>query len=223
MYATICTRPDLVYYVSVVSRYMGRPGKQHWEAVKWIFRYLKGSSHVGLVYRKQEDYDITVIGHVDADYAGCLDSRRSLTDYVFKLCGNVVSWKCNLQHVVLLSTTEAEFIVVTEAIKEAIWMRGMTTNLGIDCDVASVYSDNQSGIHLAKNQVYHERTKHIDVRLYFVRDVIARGEVNLLKVSTLDNPADMVTLLPGLKFIYCLKLLSILMCKHESRWRIVKA
>lgn len=147
---------------------------------------------------------------MDSDYAGCLDTRRSLTGFVFKFCGNTVSWKCNLQHVVSLSTTEAEFMAVTEAIKEAIWMKAMALHLGGKQSTSMVFCDSQSGIHLAKNQVYHERTKHIDVRLHFVREVIAKGEVCLEKIGTEDNPADMMTKsLPGKKFQHCLEILGI--------------
>ena len=105
-------------------------------------------------------------GFVDPDYAGHIDTSKSLTKYVFQFCGNTVSWKCKLQKVVSLSTTEAEFIVVTEAVKEAIWMKGMTTSLQAQKGGAKVYCDNQSGIYLAKNQTFHERTKHIDVKFH---------------------------------------------------------
>ena len=151
-----------------------------------------------------------VVGFVDSDYVGCLDTRRSLTGYVFKFCGNTVSWKCNLQHVVSLSTTEAEFIALTEAIKEAMWMKGMATSLHTKVKGAKVYCDSQSGIHLAKNQTYHERTKHIDVKLHFVREVIAKGEVVIEKVHTEDNPADALTkALLGPKFKHCVQIMKV--------------
>ena len=160
-------RLDLAYAVSLVSRYMGKPGKLHWEALKWIFKYLKGTCKEGLLYAKHESSMDDVVGFVDSNYAGCLDTIRLLTGYVFKFCGNTVSWKCNLQHVVSLSITEAEFIALIEAIKEAVWMKGMTTSLHTKVKGAKVYCDSQSGIHLAKNQTYHERTKHVDVKLHF--------------------------------------------------------
>lgn len=210
MYAMICTRPDLAYAMSLVSRYMGKPGKLHWEAMKWIFRYVKGTSDVGLLYLRHEGSIFGVTGFVDSDYAGCLDTRRSLTGYVFKFCDNTVSWKCNLQHVVSLSTTEAEFIAVTEAI----WMKGMAISLKADHAVPKVFCDSQSGIHLAKNQVYHERTKHRDVKLHFVREIVAKEEVQLEKISTDDNPADLFTkALPGLKFKHCLRILRVTECE----------
>ncbi|XP_075515339.1 secreted RxLR effector protein 161-like [Primulina tabacum] len=144
MYAMICTRPDLAYAVSLVSRYISKPGRNHWEAMKWIFRYLRGTLGVGLLYGKRKESTEVIEGHVDADYAGCLDSRRLLTCYVFKYHGNVVSWKCNLQQVVTLSTTEVEFIAVTEVIKEALWISGMVAELKPqETAIAKVYCDSQ--------------------------------------------------------------------------------
>ncbi|KAH9716242.1 hypothetical protein KPL71_021390 [Citrus sinensis] len=103
MYAIVLTRPDISHAVSVVSRYMASPGKKHWKGVKWILRYLKGD----------------------------LDRRRSLTGYLFMLNGCLINWKANLQHVVALSTTEAEFTATTEAAKEAIWLKGLITELDL--------------------------------------------------------------------------------------------
>ncbi|XP_019435951.1 PREDICTED: uncharacterized protein LOC109342419, partial [Lupinus angustifolius] len=163
MYAMICTRPDIAQAVSVVSRYMASPGKVHWKAVKWIMRYLKGTMDIGLLYGKVKGVGSKVIGYVDSDYAGDLDKRRSLTGYVFTLCGCTVSWKATLQSIVALSTTEAEYIAVTEAVKEAIWEKGLIEELGIQLEETTIYCDSQSAIHLTKNPMYHERTKHIDL------------------------------------------------------------
>ena len=99
MYAMVCTRPDLAHAVSVVSRFMGQPGKEHWAAVKRIFRYLKGTSDVGLIYGC--DNPRLVTGYSDSDYSGDADSRRSMTGYVFTLGGFVVSWKVTLQSTVV--------------------------------------------------------------------------------------------------------------------------
>ncbi|CAO2820788.1 unnamed protein product [Amaranthus hypochondriacus] len=118
MYAMVCTRPDLAHAVSVVSRFMSQPGKEHWQAVKRIFRYLKGTSDVGLIYGG--DIQCLVTGYSDSDCAGDIDSRRSMTGYVFTLGGSVVSRKATLQPTVTLLTTEAEYMALTEAAKEGI-------------------------------------------------------------------------------------------------------
>ncbi|XP_062075011.1 secreted RxLR effector protein 161-like [Humulus lupulus] len=103
---------------------MSNPGREHWNAMKWVFRYLKGSTHIGLKFTKRPNNNL-IEGYSDADYAGDRDSRKSTSAYFFLLGGNCVSWRVQLQHVVALSTTESEYIAVTEAIKEAIWIKGL--------------------------------------------------------------------------------------------------
>ncbi|KAJ4718340.1 Retrovirus-related Pol polyprotein from transposon TNT 1-94 [Melia azedarach] len=208
MYAMVCTRPDLAQSVSVVSRFMGEPGKEHWQAVKRIFRYLKGTFDVGLIYRG--DTQCLVTGFSDSDYAGDVDSRRSMTGYVFTLGSSVVSCKATLQPTVTLSTTEAEYMALTEAAKEGIWLKGLVSDLGLHHDQAIVYCDSLSAICLAKDQVHHERTKHIDVRYHFLR---SEKRIKVNKVGTADNPADMFTK-PVLhsKFQHCLDLLNVRSC-----------
>ena len=151
MYAMVCTRPDIAHAVSVVSRFMSKPGKEHWKAVQWIFRYLRGTSNYGLMFDKRTANLGQVVGYSDSDFAGDLDERRSLTGYVFQLCGSCVSWKATLQSVVALSTTEAEFISLTEAVKEAIWLHGFLGDLGVEQVDRVVFCDNQSAIYLAKD------------------------------------------------------------------------
>lgn len=107
-----------------------------------------------------------------------------------------------------LSSTEAEYVVVADVFKEALWLQGILSEVNLLDKVVTIYSDNQSAIHLSKNPVYHDRTKHIDVRFHFVRDVIAQGLITLKKVTTEDNPADMGTkVVTGAKFKHCLNLL----------------
>ena len=117
MFSMICTRPDLAYAISLVSRFMSDPGKEHWSAVKWVLRYLRGTVNHGLIYGKNVSNSVQVQGYVDSDYAGSIDTRKSITGYIFTVCGGVVSWKSTLQSVVALSTTEAEYIAMTEAVK----------------------------------------------------------------------------------------------------------
>ncbi|XP_073121589.1 uncharacterized protein [Henckelia pumila] len=122
-----------------------------------------------------------LVGFVDSDYARNLDIRKSLTRLVFTTFGTAISWKSVLQSVVDLSTTEDEYIAVTEGIKEALWLKGMITELGLKKEMVEVHCDNQSTIHLSKHQIFHERSKHIDVKLHIVRDIIAKGEVKVEK------------------------------------------
>lgn len=131
MYAMVYTRPDISQAVSMVSRYMYNPGKGHWQAVKQILRYIQKTIDVGLLFEQGDTVGQGVIGYVDSDYAGNLDKRRSTTGYVFTFAGEPISWKSTLQSTVALSTTEAEYMVITEAVKEAIWLQGLLENLGL--------------------------------------------------------------------------------------------
>ncbi|KAH9689127.1 hypothetical protein KPL70_015374 [Citrus sinensis] len=150
MYAVVCTRPDISQAVSMVSRYMHNPGKNHWLAVKWILRYLYGTVDVTLLFKK--DCGQQCVGYCDSDFTGDLDKRRSTTGYVFTLGGGPVCWRSILQSTIALSSTEAEYMAATEAVKEAIWLRGLLGDFGIIQKNIKVFCDNQSAIFLAKNQ-----------------------------------------------------------------------
>ncbi|KAG8493469.1 hypothetical protein CXB51_010771 [Gossypium anomalum] len=207
MYVMVCSRLDLSYAVSAVSRYMANPNKELWKAVQWILKYLRGTTDVCLQFGRTRD---GVIGYVDADIAGDFDRRRSLTGYVFTIGGCAISWKATLQTTVALSATEAEYIVITEACKEAIWLKGLFSELNEDLQISTVFCDSQSAIFLTKDQMFHGRTKHIDVRYHFVRDIIARGDIVVSKISTHENLADMMTKsLLITKFEHCLELVGV--------------
>jgi hypothetical protein len=190
MYAMVCTRPDIGHAVGVVSRFMSNPGKAHWEAVKWILRYLRGNKEKCLCFSKGE---LKVQGYVDADFAGEVDHRRSTTGYIFTVGTSAVSWMSRIQKIVALSTTEAEYVAVTEASKELIWLQGLLTELGFIQEDNVLHSDSQSAIHLAKNSAFHSRTKHIDLRYHFIRSLIEDEVLTLRKILGSKNPADMLT------------------------------
>ena len=132
-------------------------------------------------------------GYVDADFAGEIDHRRSTTGYVFTLGDTAVSWVSQLQKIVTLSTTEAEYVAVTEASKEIIWLQGIVAELGLNQGMNVLYSDSQSAIHLARNSAFHSRTKHIGLRYHFIRSLLDNDVLNLVKIEGSKNPADMLT------------------------------
>lgn len=209
MYAMVGSRPDLAYGVGLVSRYMSRPGELHWEAIKWLLRYIKGASKVCLTYTKGKEFAIE--GFSDSDYAADLDRRRSISGYVFRVGGNTVSWRSCLQPIVALCTTEAEYIALTEAVKEGIWISGLLEELGYKQKKFSVWCDSQSAICLSKNKVYHERTKHFASKYHFIRDWVESGEVEVPKIPSSRNPADMLTkVIPVTKFNEALRLLNVI-------------
>lgn len=209
MYAMVGTRPDLAHGIGVVSRYMSKLGNLHWEAVKWLLRYIKGTQDLHLVFTKAEKLEIQ--GFCDSDFGGDLDMKRSTSGYVFTVGDNVVSWKSSLQPVVALSTTEAEFIALTEAVKESIWLKGLLEDFGFSHGAVKVWCDSQSAICLSKNNAYHERTKHVARKFHFIRDIVENGEVDVQKVHTSRNPADILTKVVSVsKFRSALDLLKIL-------------
>uniref|UniRef100_A0A2N9J8U9 Integrase catalytic domain-containing protein n=1 Tax=Fagus sylvatica TaxID=28930 RepID=A0A2N9J8U9_FAGSY len=190
MYAMVCTRPDIAHAVGVVSRFMVNPGKEHWEAVKWIFRYLRGSSKSCLSFGSSKP---VLEGYTDADMAGDLDGRKSTSGFLFTFAGGAVSWQSKLQKCVALSTTEAEYIAATEAGKEMLWMKRFLQDLGLKQDEYVVHCDSQSALDLSKNSTYHSRTKHIDVRYHWLRLIVDQQLMQLRKIHTDKNPADMLT------------------------------
>jgi hypothetical protein len=190
MYAMVCTRPDIAHAVGVVSRYMNNPGKEHWEAVKWILRYLRGTTTHALCFGGSDTF---LQGYVDSDMAGDKDSRRRTTGYVFTIGGTTVSWISKLKKVVALSTTKAEYVAATEASKEMIWLQRFMEELGKKQENNKLYCDSQSAIHLAKNSAFHSKTKHIQLRYHFIRSTLEDGQLKLEKIHTSQNPADMLT------------------------------
>lgn len=211
MYAMVCKKPDISHLVGIVSMYMHNPGKGHWQAVKWILRCIQKTMDVGLLFEQDDTLGQSVNGYVDSDYTGDLDKRRSITGYVFNFAGGPINWKSTLQSTVVLSTTEAEYMAITKAVKEAIWLQGLLENLGLVQEHINVYCDSQSAIHLTKNQVYHACTKHIDVRFHFVREIVDDGKILLQKIKTADNLADiLIKVVTTIKFEHCLNLINIL-------------
>ncbi|XP_075098855.1 secreted RxLR effector protein 161-like [Nicotiana tabacum] len=145
--------------------YMHDPGNEHWQAVKWILRYICNTVDVGLLFEHEDSQYL--VGYCDSDYAGDLDKHRSTTGYVFTFANAPVSWKSTLQSTVALSTTEAEYMAITEAIKEAIWLQGLLRDLGIGQESITLFCDSQSVIQLAKNQeeigrcIFHAFILHV--------------------------------------------------------------
>ena len=128
MYAMVCTRLDISHVIGVVSRFLANPGKAHWEAVKWIFRYLKGTSKVCLSFGGLEP---SLESYIDSYMAGDLDCRKSTSGYLFTFAGGAISWQSKLQKCVSLSTTEVEYITTTKAGKEMLWMKRFLQELDL--------------------------------------------------------------------------------------------
>ena len=139
-----------------------------------------------------------------------MDNKRSTTGYVFTLSKGPICWKSTLQSIVAMSTTEAEYMAVAEVVKEALWLKGLVKELGLNQGGVQMHCDSQSAIYLAKNQVYHARTKHIDVRFHKIREFIVTRDIIMEKVYTLENAVDMLTKpVTVAKFKHCLDLVNV--------------
>lgn len=193
MYLSVLTRPDISYSVSFLSQYNNCFDKIHWTHLKRLLKYLKKTMRYGLVYRKT---GCDLCGFVDADWASCTLDRRSYTGYCFILSGSVISYEAKKQKTVALSSTEAEYMALSESCKEAIYLRNILNELTVLNESLSLclYSDNQSSIKLATNPLFNsKRTKHIDTRHHFVRECVSLNKVKIKYVSTSDMPADIFT------------------------------
>jgi Reverse transcriptase (RNA-dependent DNA polymerase)/Integrase core domain/GAG-pre-integrase domain len=190
MYATLGTRPDICFAVQTVSRFNSKPGLAHWEAVKRIFRYLKGTKDLWLGYGGAVK---ELVGYADAD-GSMSEDRKAVSGYAFLINGGAVSWSAKRQEIISLSTTESEYVAATYAAKEALWLRQLISQLfGINLDATTLFSDNQSAIALTKEHQYHARTKHIDVRFHFIRWIIEDGKLRLIYCPTNEMVADILT------------------------------
>jgi hypothetical protein len=190
IYVMVCTRTDIAHAMGVVSRYMNNPSKEHWEAVKWILRYLRGIDTHALCFGGSN----TVLqGYVDSDMEDDKDSRRSTKGYDFTLGGTTISWISKLQKVVSLSTTEEEYVVATEASKEMIWLQRFMEELGKKKENSRMYCDNESPIHLENNSAFHSNMKHIHLRYHFIRSILEDGHLKLEKIHTSQNHVNMLT------------------------------
>ena len=187
------TRPDITAAVGVLSQYMSKLSKDHWMGVKRVLRYLKGTLNYGLkfsVHGEQAELN----GYSDADLGGDVDTRRSTSGYVFQFGNGTISWSSRKQRTVAKSSTEAEYVALSLATQEAIWLRCLMKDFGKQTDApTTIYEDNQGAIELAKNAKYHSRTKHIDICHHFVRERVVSNEIRVIYCRTEDMVADIMT------------------------------
>ena len=201
MYLSVCNRPDLAQAVGALARHMAKPTTEHWTAAKGVLRYLSGTANYGITFGGPE---LKLEAYCDADYAGDIDTRRSTTGYAFVLGGGAISWSSRLQPTVAVSTTEAEYMAAAYAIKEALWLRTLLTEMGLEQDTITICADNQSAIKLLRNPVFTMRSKHIDVIYHFARERVIRKDVTIKYISTNNMVADALTKpLPAAKLKYC--------------------
>ena len=193
MYAMLCTRPDICFAVGLVSRYQSNPGIAHWQAVKRIMRYLRGTTDLVLCY---QGVDLKLRGYSDADWGGDLDESKSTSGYVFTLGGGAISWCSKKQECIALSTMEAEYVACCLAAQEAIWLRSFLQDLNLTPrvdDPVEMWCDNTAAIQYAKDPKFHRKAKHIKRRYHFVRNAIKLKEVIVKYLPTSKMVADPLT------------------------------
>lgn len=192
MYLSVSTRPDISFAVSSLARFSSNPTKEHWTALKRLLRYLKGTTMFGILYTKGGASEC--IGFSDADWAGDTNDRKSTSGYVFMLNGGAVSWSSKKQKCVALSTAEAEYVALSSAAQESIWLRQLLMELGSSPETPTViFEDNLSTIAMTKNPQFHGRAKHIDIKHHFIREQVSHGTVQLEYCPTTDMTADILT------------------------------
>lgn len=186
------TRPDIAFAVNKLSQFMHKPTANHWTAAKRLLRYLKGTIFHGLFLKRQTTPFLHA--YSDADWAGNHDDRTSTTAYIVYLGGNAISWSSRKQRSVSRSSTEAEYRAVAATAAELLWLYSLLGELGVSITKAPViYCDNVGATYVCANPVFHSRMKHIAIDFHFVRDLVAKGLLQVSHVATADQLADALT------------------------------
>ncbi|KAJ9545538.1 hypothetical protein OSB04_025245 [Centaurea solstitialis] len=186
------TRPDISYAVQQVCLFMHEPHEPHFAFLKRIIRYLQGTLSYGI--RIVRSTTISLVAYCDADWGGCPDSRRSTSGYRVFFGDNLISWSSKRQSTVSRSSAEAEYRGVANAVAEATWVRNLLLELQLPLRQASVvYCDNVSAVYLSDNPVQHQRTKHIEIDIHFVREKVRIGHIRVLHVPSSLQYADIFT------------------------------
>jgi histone deacetylase 1/2 len=186
------TRPDIAFAINKVCQFLSQPTEVHWEAVKRILRYVKGTLDTGLTIHKSPSVGISIF--TDADWAGCVDDRRSTGGFAIFVGSNLVSWSSKKQPTVSRSSTEAEYKALANGAAEAIWVESLLKELAVHQQRAPIlWCDNLGATYLSANPVFHARTKHIEIDFHFVHERVADGALEVRFISSGDQLADVFT------------------------------
>ncbi|XP_060211881.1 uncharacterized mitochondrial protein AtMg00810-like [Lycium barbarum] len=189
------TRPNICFAVQHLSQFMQSPCLPHMKAALHLLRCLKGIATHGIFFISNNDHSVSAF--CDSDWAACSDTRKSVSGFCVLLGGCLVAWKSKKQPVVSLSLAEAEYMAMSKVVAEVTWLSMLLSDLVVTCPSIPVYCDNQAVIHIARNPVFHERTKHIELDCHFVRTKRADGLIHLLHTSSSTKLADIFTKVLG--------------------------
>jgi hypothetical protein len=191
LYIMLGTRPDISFAVIKLAQFAANPSKDHMSKALYVLRYLNSTRNYRLVF--DGDSDKGVIAFTDSDWASDKIKRRSQTGYFFTIAGAIFSWQSKAQKTVALSSTEAEYMALSDCSRQATWIQTLLEELGITIGTIPICGDNQGSIFIGSNPVQEKRSKHIDIRYHYVRQCIEDGKVSLYFVEGAENPADMLT------------------------------
>ena len=194
-YLVNMTRPDLAFSYSQLSKFAQYPGMVHLEAAERVLQYVRATYDQGISY-----YDLgpdkrnKLGGWVDRDFASDIDSRKSMTGYLMSLNGGPISWKSSRQGGVTLSSSEAEFVAASQAGQEVVYLRALLRGFGYtQKGPTEIWEDNASCIMMSENPTNRDRSRHVDVKVHFLRDLVRDGHVKLLKCAGPQNVFDALT------------------------------
>ena len=191
MYLATCTKPDIAYAVSYLARNVACPTIENVNGIKRLLRYIRGTASTGITLGGT---GLTLEAYADADFANDVKSRRSISGNLLMMVNGPVQWSSRRQPCIALSTVEAKYISLSSVAQTTVWMRGLLTELGEQQQSATkIHEDNQGAIALAKSSVIGRRSKHIDVRLHYVREQVENEIVTLKHCKSEDMLADILT------------------------------
>ena len=185
------TRPDIAFAVTKLAQYAANPSQEHLDKALYICRYLVGTQQYRLSYNGESGQGL--IACADSDWASDPAMRRSQTGFFLKLAGGLISWTSRAQKTVALSSTEAEYMALSDCSRQVVWMHTLLGELGYYLKPVPICGDNQGSIFIASNPVTEKRSKHIDIRFHFIREVIQKKFAELYFIDGENNPADMLT------------------------------
>ena len=195
VYAMTCSRPDLAWVVTKLSQHLANPSGADWMTINHVLRYISTTIEYKMIF-KQSKTGLKLLGHSDSDWAANKEDRRSTTGYCFTLNteGPPVAWKSRKQHTVALSSCEAEYMALTHATQELLFLSMLINDFSIDPkQPITIYGDNQGSLDMVKNPVSNERSKHIDIKHHFPREKYGNGIIDVKYIPTNENVADVFT------------------------------
>jgi hypothetical protein len=195
-YIANATRPDISYAINKLASYMANPSTQHYSALKRLLRYLAGTRNLGITYRKPDDTDDNenfFHGFADAAFANA-DDGKSTSGYVYVASGGAITWKSKKQTIIALSSTEAEYVALSEAGREALWLRNLYGELGFPQEQpTTIKGDNEGSMSMTKNPQFHQRSKHIALRYHWIRQFVDDKTFDIESIRDPEQTADVLT------------------------------